>query len=394
MSKLLFNKVASDLRVNIPIIISYRGKEYICFRADTLSEHDFNVVKKYRPKFVISKHKINFFFNTKYQIDPYIEIGDSFSYEKFVDNMINCNIGKLEIDKNIKKIHDNLEFELYSALLELFCYSEILPLGLMVCLDDNTMVLEDICNMLYVETLNDLSKISVADVLYFSGIVYDNIIRRASTEIFLSDSIKTELIVYECDWKQHTVIIFNKSDASQESKDFAIQEGIELDTVTKPNDSISIPVLRVHSSCHTGDIFNSLSCDCHSQLEYAMSFMKNYDGLGILIYLNQEGRGIGLINKLTSYTAQNKNKLDTVDANISIGFKNDCRDFNVVAKILKDINISNVNILTNNIEKIKSLELNGIKVLDRIDCKPVVNTHNLKYLTVKASRLGHLIPSV
>lgn len=381
MSKVLFYRVASDLRLNLPIIICDGEEEYIIFRADTLSEPQFNTIRECKPKFVISKYKVNFFLKTDYQVDLYIDINENFSYLEFVDNLINFNIDKSELERCFEKDNDTLNTNLLTALLKLFFYSEILPLGLILNLKNCPQEMYDFFD---IDHIRDISRVNAHDILHFDSVVYDNIIRRQSCEIFLFNCVKTELIIYESGWKQHSVIIFNGSKNLDTSDVYCDDKDININ-INK------IPVVRIHSSCYTGDLFGSLSCDCNSQLRGAISFMKDYDGVGILIYLNQEGRGIGLINKLKTYIAQNDNNLDTIDANLSIGFKSECRDFKIVADILKDMNIYNVNVLTNNIEKIKSLELNGIKVSDRIDTESIVSVHNLKYLSVKASRLGHCI---
>lgn len=151
------------------------------------------------------------------------------------------------------------------------------------------------------------------------------------------------------------------------------------------------PLVRIHSSCYTGDLLGSLHCDCGDQLKEAIRFMAANEG-GIILYLMQEGRGIGLTNKLRSYALQAQG-LDTVDANEILGFDDDERLFRPAAKMLEVLEIQQVTLLTNNPRKAKGLEDNGIKVAECMPHIMVSNKHNQAYLHTKATRLGHNFPS-
>tara|TARA_Y100000992_G_C21259451_1_gene490429 strand:+ start:183 stop:1391 length:1209 start_codon:yes stop_codon:yes gene_type:complete len=146
-------------------------------------------------------------------------------------------------------------------------------------------------------------------------------------------------------------------------------------------------LVRVHSSCVTGDILGSLRCDCGSQLKMAMNQI-NENGKGLLLYMNQEGRGIGLINKLKAYELQEKG-FDTVEANHKLGFKMDHRDYGVGAQILKDLKIKKINLLTNNPKKRIGLEGYGIKIVKNTKIEVTPNSYNLKYLETKRDKMGH-----
>lgn len=148
------------------------------------------------------------------------------------------------------------------------------------------------------------------------------------------------------------------------------------------------PIVRIHSQCLTGDVFGSLRCDCRLQLELALRTIAE-NGAGILLYEQQEGRGIGLMPKLQAYALQDKG-LDTVQANEELGFKADCRAFDLPAQVLKLMGISAVRLMTNNPEKVAALESAGIRVVDRISA--VVEPHEKfeKYLQVKRDKMGHL----
>ena len=150
------------------------------------------------------------------------------------------------------------------------------------------------------------------------------------------------------------------------------------------------PVLvRVHSECLTGDVFASLRCDCGEQLHHAMRMVEK-EGTGIVLYMRQEGRGIGLINKIKAYKLQDDGN-DTVEANEKLGFKADLRDYGIGAQILVDLGVKKMRLMTNNPKKIVGLEGYGLEVVDRVPIEIEPNEINHKYLETKRDKLGHLI---
>jgi GTP cyclohydrolase II len=154
----------------------------------------------------------------------------------------------------------------------------------------------------------------------------------------------------------------------------------------------SAPTLvRIHSQCLTGDVFGSLRCDCRAQLEIALAMIAK-EGAGVLIYEQQEGRGIGLMAKLQAYELQDSG-LDTVEANERLGFKADHRQFTLPAEILKSLGVSKVRLLSNNPEKVAALEQGGIEVTERVPCEAAPNVHAEEYLKTKKEKLGHLFTS-
>jgi GTP cyclohydrolase II len=148
------------------------------------------------------------------------------------------------------------------------------------------------------------------------------------------------------------------------------------------------PLVRLHSECLTGDVFGSLKCDCGPQLKEALRLIGTAGG-GVLLYLRQEGRGIGLANKLRAYALQDRG-LDTVDANLRLGFSDDERDYAHAAAILRALGIEEVRLLTNNPNKVAALEAQGINVAERVAHHMPANPHNADYLAVKRSKSGHL----
>jgi GTP cyclohydrolase II len=149
----------------------------------------------------------------------------------------------------------------------------------------------------------------------------------------------------------------------------------------------SVPVVRLHSECLTGDVLGSLKCDCGPQLHEALQQISGA-GWGVLLYLRQEGRGIGLVNKLRAYALQDQG-FDTVDANIRLGFAVDSRDFAVAAQMLRLLSVDQLRLLTNNPEKVAGLEAEGILVTERLPLKIPANLHNAQYLQTKRDRTGH-----
>jgi 3,4-dihydroxy 2-butanone 4-phosphate synthase / GTP cyclohydrolase II len=148
-------------------------------------------------------------------------------------------------------------------------------------------------------------------------------------------------------------------------------------------------LVRVHSECLTGDVFHSLRCDCGEQLEAALGMIEQ-EGQGVLLYLSQEGRGIGLLNKLRAYRLQ-EDGLDTVDANLKLGLPADLRDYGIGAQILTDLGLSSIRILTNNPKKIIGMEGYGLSVTDQLPIVAPANPHNADYLRAKRERMGHTL---
>ncbi len=153
----------------------------------------------------------------------------------------------------------------------------------------------------------------------------------------------------------------------------------------------SPPLVRIHSQCLTGDVFGSLRCDCRQQLEMALSMIAD-QGAGMLIYEQQEGRGIGLMAKLQAYELQDQG-LDTVEANERLGFKADHREFTLPAEILKALGVSRVRLLSNNPDKVAALEKGGVVVTERVPCEVAPSAHTEDYLKTKKEKLGHLFTS-
>lgn len=165
--------------------------------------------------------------------------------------------------------------------------------------------------------------------------------------------------------------------------------GQEHVALVKDDCSDKIPLIRMHSECLTGDVFHSLKCDCNSQLHLAMKMVDEW-GKGAIVYLrNHEGRGIGLVNKIKAYALQEKGQ-DTIEANISLGFQPDLRDYGVGAQIILDLGYNNFHLITNNPKKIVGLEGYGLKIHDIVNLEPDVNCYNKKYMETKKDKMHHM----
>jgi GTP cyclohydrolase II len=206
------------------------------------------------------------------------------------------------------------------------------------------------------------ARASVADIAAFQNAHTLRIAARAKLPV--SASAEAELVAYRstADAADHVALVVGKRDGS-------------------------VPVVRLHSECLTGDVLGSLKCDCGPQLHEALHQIAGA-GWGVLLYLRQEGRGIGLVNKLRAYALQDQG-FDTVDANIRLGFAVDARDFAVAARMLRLLAVDRVRLLTNNPEKVAGLEAEGIKVAERLPLKIAANVYNADYLATKRDRTGH-----
>jgi len=204
--------------------------------------------------------------------------------------------------------------------------------------------------------------------------IKDLIAYRLKTESLIRRMISVEMPTKHGHFE---LIAFEQKDNGQEH--MVLKKG-----TWEPNEPV---LVRVHSSCITGDIFHSMRCDCGEQLEKSMEMIE-HEGKGAIIYINQEGRGIGLTNKLKAYKLQEQG-LDTVDANVQLGFKPDERDYGVGAQMLRDIGIHKMRLMTNNPTKRAGLIGYGLEIIENVPIKTPANKHNENYLKTKRERMGH-----
>jgi 3,4-dihydroxy 2-butanone 4-phosphate synthase / GTP cyclohydrolase II len=214
---------------------------------------------------------------------------------------------------------------------------------------------------------HNLKIVTIADLIEFR-MRHESLIRRAAAATIPTRyGGEFKMIVYENDVDEMKHIALVKGDFDEDDE----------------------VLVRVHSECVTGDIFGSERCDCGDQLRRAMS-MINDAGKGVIVYMHQEGRGIGLVNKIRAYELQERGK-DTVEANIELGFKEDLRDYGIGAQILVDLGVKKIRMLTNNPKKIVGLEGYGLTVTERIPIEMKPNESNIHYLKTKKKKMGHIL---
>lgn len=189
-------------------------------------------------------------------------------------------------------------------------------------------------------------------------------------------------------WGQFRIYGFRLEPSSDGNGSKPLREPEEAVALVMGDVHSAPPLVRVHSQCLTGDVFHSLRCDCRQQLEMALAMISEL-GAGILIYEQQEGRGIGLMAKLQAYELQDAG-LDTVEANERLGFKADHRDFALPGQMLKALGVNQVRLLSNNPDKVEALERAGVEVVERVPCEVTPSPHAEEYLRTKKEKLGHL----
>ncbi len=180
------------------------------------------------------------------------------------------------------------------------------------------------------------------------------------------------------------VVVFRDHGAAPASGDPEEHIALVVGDVRSPGPP---PLVRVHSECWTGEVLHSKKCDCRDQLDHALRVISEA-GRGVVVYLRQEGRGIGLGNKIRAYALQEQGH-DTVDANRMLGFEDDARTYDVAAAMLADLGVSRLALLTNNPRKVEGLRAHGVEVTERVSIAVEPNVHNADYLAVKARRMGH-----
>lgn len=186
-------------------------------------------------------------------------------------------------------------------------------------------------------------------------------------------------------WADFRLLAFARIHAGYETRDGGRETALAL---ILGDVSSSPPIVRVHSQCTTGDVFHSLRCDCHDQLHLALRLIAE-EGAGVLLYEHQEGRGIGLMEKLRAYELQDRG-LDTIEANLHLGHAVDLRDYALPVEVLRFLGIRSLRLMTNNPDKINAVHAAGIEIVERLSAEVPANSHSAYYLATKRDRLGHL----
>ena len=353
----------SDLRFGIPVIIGNDSQNALIFSIETLTTSNFAKIEstlsepECEPYISITKNRANLLKIRVYEED----------------------IARIKIPKNIsldwiKATADpalDLDYPMKGPY-ESFRYAngDIARIGIKFCKEAELLPA-----VLVLPIAEDRAKELISEGLLYQNISKSVISKTSNWEATLissgyvpiSNQLSAKVSVF-----RHPFCL---------SEHYAIEIG---------NINYSKPILtRIHSACFTGDILHSLKCDCGDQLAKSITQIKSA-GNGIILYLNQEGRGIGLANKMRAYKLQDSG-LDTFDANHQLGFEDDERDLSVGAKILKKLGIKKINLLTNNPSKIYNMENHGIKVVHRLPLITKVTAENKKYLKTKKEKSGHIL---
>jgi len=265
------------------------------------------------------------------------------------------------------------------SIVDLCILSDLYPAGVIceIINDDGTMARRD--DLIKFSDKHDINIVSVEDIIKY---------RKSNNLIDITPDEPKETFIR----KNAEYSSLPTSFGAFNIKTYkSYPDGIEHVVLQKGklNKNTKTPIVRVHSECLTGEVFKSSRCDCGEQLEMALEKISECE-YGLLIYLRQEGRGIGFTNKLKAYSLQDQG-LDTVDANIHLGYSADPRNFSVASEILRDLNVSKIELMTNNPKKIQELEQAGIEIETIIPIQAEPKDENLEYLKTKKNRMGHLL---
>src|SRR5438552_2450603 len=254
------------------------------------------------------------------------------------------------------------------ATVDLAKLAGLSPAGVLCEIKNNDGSMARLPQLMTFAASHGLRILTIADLMKYRRRT-ERLVRRAATITLPTRYGVFQAHAYECDLDTRPYIALTMGEI-------------------RPEDEV---LARVHSGCLTGDVFHSLRCDCGHQLELALQRIQN-EGKGVLLYLEQEGRGIGLINKLKAYELQDKG-LDTVEANRKLGFPPDLRDYGIGAQILYDLGVRKLRLMTNNPKKYAAMDGYGLAVVERVPLQTGANEVNRRYLETKRDKLGHLLPS-
>jgi GTP cyclohydrolase II len=349
-SKNKVERAISEIRRGLPIVIHDESNYLLFAAAETLERDSFDQYKLISDNLCVTLtlSKVQYTFQNEENGSKRLPVNnfDELLY------LVNCSTEDSTRELQRSKMIDKCA----TTLLK---FSELLPYALVIDMtfkDKDEM--QDWCEK------NDVIALDTSFINNFQR--NQGLYEVCKTSLFLKQTQEVNIISYrtKSGGREHYAII-----------------------IGNPNED-GDPLVRIHSSCYTGDLLDSLSCDCRSQLHQAIQIMADSSG-GIILYLMQDGRGIGLTNKLRAYDMQRKYNLDTVDANRVLGFEDDERNFAVAAEMLKKLGIKKVQLLTNNGRKLSELKNSGIEVTR---CLPLImerNQYNGSYMETKFGKLGH-----
>ena len=339
-----------------PITVSEKNKKWIFFPLENIKKSDskyFTKLSANKSYICLTKKRIENFYEKKFNFDKCITMPYEARYVKWLQSTQikkNRNSKKLTINKKLFKNAPKL----FDDIIQLTKNAKILPCVACFLISEKLKT-QSVLNFESIDLKNQNKSIINSTKMV------------CKSQIPLSGARKSEIIIFKSyvGGLEHVVIKIGSLKAKK-------------------------PVnLRIQSACFTGEVFHSMKCDCNEQLHQSIHYLSNNGG-GLLIHLEQEGRGIGLINKIKAYNLQ-KNGIDTFESNHKLGFLDDERDFNIAIKILNFFNIKNVNLITNNFDKIKFLKKNKININKIIPTNPTINEFNIDYFKTRSKKTKYRI---
>ena len=351
----------NELRTGRPIVIKENKNYWMFFNIEHSENKILNQFNKYLLKekyLLITKQKAQSIFNNKITSNIFLKIDKKISNKSILNLFINplSNQNKLLF----KDVVRNKSRDFHNVCLDIAKNAKVIP----------SLVFKKI-NSKYYKNIDNL--------ILQLGLLKFNHKELKNQNKFITNSIKLV--------SNANVPLPNVASTSFNIFKSYIGARRHIAIIIKPENLKQPTNLRIHSACFTGDIFHSRKCDCGEQLNSSINYMIKNKG-GIILYLDQEGRGIGLANKMRAYSLQSKG-LDTIDADHNIGFLDDERDFNIAAKILKLLKVNKVNIITNNFTKVSSLKKAGIRIVKQINTKPTINKFNKNYFKTRVKKTGY-----
>ncbi len=358
---ILIDRAINELRTGRPIVLEDKGKFWLFYNIEHAKKNILNQFKKIQQKetyLLITKQKAKQLISTKIKSNIFFEIDTNFNHSKLQDLFINPANSNDPL--NLKKLSFKNAKNLQNYALELSKNAKLIP----------SLIFKKIDPKFY----NDIDNLILkTGLLKFNHSDLANQNRHISDSIKLVSSAKVPLPYVE----DTSFKIFKSYIGSQQ----------HMAIIINPKKIKKTTNIRIHSACFTGDIFHSLKCDCGEQLNQSITYMSKNNG-GIILYLDQEGRGIGLANKMRAYSLQSRG-LDTIDADHNIGFLDDERDFSVASKILSLLNVKLVNIITNNPLKMSAIKKAGIKINNQVNTKPTINKYNKNYFKTRVKKTSY-----
>ncbi|MGN7618879.1 MAG: GTP cyclohydrolase II RibA [Ehrlichia sp.] len=355
-SKHIIKKSIAELRCGIPILLYNGNSNLLIFPSELLDNKLLSKLKEYfeNTALLVTGNRLNFILKSSENQLSRIKIKDSYDIDYISSLLISKEFyGTDFFDTDDVTVSTN---SLDKTAISLIKLTKLLPSAVVIDIDNPNILqwcAENSITPVKQKTIDNYNEeYSLQEV--------------CSSPLFLKGCSKARINIYRSHTGEleHYALIIGKPDYNN-------------------------PIIRIHSSCYTGDLLNSLSCDCRCQLHTAIKLMTQNEG-GIILYLSQDGRGIGLANKIRTYQLQINHNFDTVDANRFFGFEDDERVFVPAVKILQKLRISKLQLLTNNPNKISEIQKHGIEVTKILPIFVDTNQHNINYINTKAKRLGHV----